>query len=124
VQIFPSFALQFAPGSDEGPLGGEADALDLGFLGEWSFRRENPRLSRLDLFGFPWILSSESRLINTLRGKSVENIFARLFLDVSRAAVDSYGFSVGRPGITHEASLAQFLIIRNQLSSELPLSAA
>jgi hypothetical protein len=29
----------------------------------------------LDSFGFPWILSSESRLINGLRGKNEQTIF-------------------------------------------------
>jgi hypothetical protein len=29
----------------------------------------------LDLFGFPWILSSESRLINGLHGKKLRNFF-------------------------------------------------
>jgi hypothetical protein len=34
----------------------------LGFLGGSLFRYENPRFELLDLFGFPWILSFESRL--------------------------------------------------------------
>jgi hypothetical protein len=33
----------------------------------------------LDFLGFPWILSSETRLINGLRGLKREQIFLALF---------------------------------------------
>jgi hypothetical protein len=42
----------------------------LGFLGRGLFRFENPRFRGLDCLVFSWILSSESRLINGLRGKN------------------------------------------------------
>jgi hypothetical protein len=38
----------------------------------------------LDLFGFPWILSSESRLINGLRGIFAEKFFLALYPRRSR----------------------------------------
>jgi hypothetical protein len=38
----------------------------------------------LDFLGFPWILSSESRLFNALRGESVANFFARFLLCAER----------------------------------------
>jgi hypothetical protein len=50
-----------------------------GFLGRSLFRCENPRFELLDLFGFPWILSSGSRLFNGLREISAEKFFAPLF---------------------------------------------
>jgi hypothetical protein len=59
------------PASGAWLLGGggpDAHPVDLGFLGAWPFRYENPRSGVLDFLGFPWILSSESRLINGLRG--------------------------------------------------------
>src|SRR4029077_7334414 len=34
----------------------------------WPFRYEAPRSRGLDFLGFPWILSSESRLFNGLHG--------------------------------------------------------
>jgi hypothetical protein len=51
----------------------------LDFLGPWLFRFENPRFRGLDFLGFPWILSSESRLINGLHGIFVEKFFVALF---------------------------------------------
>src|ERR1700722_6871696 len=52
-------------------LGGGRDAArrpGLGFLGTSPFRCENSRICGLEKLGFPWILSSESRLINGLNG--------------------------------------------------------
>jgi len=51
----------------------------MGFLGPRRFRCQNPRFRLLDSLGFPWILSSETRLINGLRGLFRENFFAPLF---------------------------------------------
>jgi hypothetical protein len=48
----------------------------LGFLGVWPFGREGPRGGGLDSLGFPWILSSESRLFNGLHGFSWEEFFS------------------------------------------------
>jgi hypothetical protein len=47
----------------------------LGFLGPSPFPCENPRSDVLDFLGFPWILSSETRLINGLRGIKRGNFF-------------------------------------------------
>jgi hypothetical protein len=71
----------------------------------------------LDFLGFPWILSSESRLFNGLRG-----IFGgKFFLTLSwrekpeRApAVET----IRKGGIVHGTSLLQFLIASNQLSCD------
>jgi hypothetical protein len=52
----------------------------LDFLGAWVFGCENPRFRVLDFLGFPWILSSESRLINGLRGISGEKFFRKSWL--------------------------------------------
>jgi hypothetical protein len=51
----------------------------LGFLGCWPFGRENPRLRGLEKLGFPWILSSETRLFNGLRRIFAEQNFSRPF---------------------------------------------
>jgi hypothetical protein len=47
----------------------------LGFLGAQRLPYENKRKPLLDFLGFPWILSSESRLIKGLRGTSVSKDF-------------------------------------------------
>jgi hypothetical protein len=52
----------------------------LDFLGPGPFGCENPRFWVLDFLGFPWILSSESRLINELRGIFAVKFFACAFL--------------------------------------------
>ena len=63
-----------------GWFGGEvATPVNLGFLGASRFGRENPHKSLLDFLGFPWILSSESRLINGLHAIFAERIFPRAF---------------------------------------------
>ena len=59
----------------------DIDAVDrLGFLGSCRFRCKIPRSDLLDSLGFPWILSSESRLFNGLRGVSREEFFSRVLL--------------------------------------------
>jgi hypothetical protein len=50
----------------------------LGFLGAWPVRRENPVYRLLDFLGFPWILSSETRLINGLYGINRQKFFVTL----------------------------------------------
>jgi hypothetical protein len=47
----------------------------LGFLGPRRFTREDDLLRLLDFLGFPWILSSELRLINGLHGINRATIF-------------------------------------------------
>jgi hypothetical protein len=60
--------------------GGDIGAVDrLGFLGSRLFHCKDPRFWGLDFLGFPWILSSESRLINGLRWIFREENFARPF---------------------------------------------
>jgi hypothetical protein len=51
----------------------------LDFLGSSLFRYENPESGRLDFLGFPWILSSKTRLINGLHGIFAETFFLALF---------------------------------------------
>jgi hypothetical protein len=68
----------------------------------------------LEKLGFPWILSSESRLINGLRG-----IFARIiFLAASclTAAGDAATEAVRMHRIIHDASLARFRLFVNRSS--------
>ena len=50
-------------------------AIILGFLGASPFGGENPSFWGLEKLGFPWILSSETRLINGLRGIFGEKFF-------------------------------------------------
>jgi hypothetical protein len=54
-------------------MGGEADLV---CLGGWAFCFGKGRLSGLEKLGFSWILSSESRLINGLRGIFHKNFFS------------------------------------------------
>jgi hypothetical protein len=60
-------------------------SIGLGFLCASRFGRENPCLGLLDFLGFPWILSSESGLINGLRDIINERFFSGL-LSVAFAA--------------------------------------
>jgi hypothetical protein len=55
------------------------DQAGLDCLGASPFPFENPRFEVLDFLGFPWILSSETRLTNGLRGIFLEKFFPRLF---------------------------------------------
>jgi hypothetical protein len=91
----------------------------LDFLGAWPFRRENPNSRLLDFLGFPWILSSESRLINGLRGIKRGNFFVAAF-SALKAADGGRGHAEAR--IIHGASLSPLPIFRNGLSfRNLPL---
>jgi hypothetical protein len=89
----------------------------LGFLGASPFGGENPSFWGLEKVGFPWILSSESRLINGLRG-----IFRKIFFmtpgspEKPERALKVEATRKG--GIVHGASLTRFLIVSKQLSSE------
>jgi hypothetical protein len=49
------------------------------FLGPAPFADENQGFWLLDFLGFPWILSSETRLINGLRGVNRAKVFLVLF---------------------------------------------
>jgi hypothetical protein len=59
--------------------GGGALVEAFGFPGSSAFRRKHPQSGALDSLGFPWILSSESRLFNELRGLKRGNSFSQLF---------------------------------------------
>src|ERR1700722_383950 len=52
-----------------------AGAVGLDCLGPCPFRSEFPYFLVLDFLGFPWILSSETRLINGLHGISLRKFF-------------------------------------------------
>jgi hypothetical protein len=90
----------------------------LGFLGRWPFRREDPNFWLLDFLGFPWILSSESRLINGLRGINGAPIFHAASSAASGAERDGAVEAMRRRRIIHESSLILILIFRNELLSE------
>jgi hypothetical protein len=91
----------------------------LGFIGASPVRRENPVYRLLDFLGFPWILSSESRLINVLRSINRPKVFLKPFVcggGADWAAAHDLGMRRGR--IAHGASLPCFPISSNKLSSE------
>jgi hypothetical protein len=67
----PPSALGQERGERERALGRGRPSLDL--LAPSLFRLENLRFRGLDFLGFPWILSSEARLINGLHGISLKN---------------------------------------------------
>jgi hypothetical protein len=54
-------------------------------LGRGPFRREIPVFMGLEKLGFPWILSSETRLINNLRWIFVLKKILAPFVDFSTA---------------------------------------
>ena len=88
------------------------------FLGPSLFRLENPRFRGLDFLGFPWILSSETRLINGLRGILVEKFFL-VFLPLGRFAAterEAAGEVSRKRRNVHKASLTHILIFSNRLS--------
>jgi hypothetical protein len=71
----------------------------------------------LDLFGFPWILSSETSLINGLHGIFRGKFFVTaLWRKKPGRALKVEAVQKG--GIAHGASLLQFLIVSKQLSSD------
>src|SRR5580692_8300342 len=73
------------PGRDDQLLARErrgrlgAGAVSLDCLGPWLFRVKFPYFVALDFLGFPWILSSESRLIKGLRWIFAEKFFLAAF---------------------------------------------
>jgi hypothetical protein len=79
----------------------------LDFLGAWPFRREKPFYRLLDFLGFPWNLSSESRLINGLRGTNDQKFFLSLLAVAAGGAwtvAHNLGVRINR--IAHGASLS------------------
>jgi hypothetical protein len=72
----------------------------------------------LDFLGFPWILSSESRLFNGLRGFFGERKFRALFCRWGGGAGTGAGIpTMQKCSMTHRASLTHFLLFCNQLPS-------
>jgi hypothetical protein len=73
----------------------------------------------LEKLGFPWILSSETRLINGLRGIFAEKFFVTLLPlgAVGAPGRNAAGEATGKRGIVHRASLTQVLIFCKQLSA-------
>jgi len=82
----------------------------LGFLGPWPFRCEGSRSWGLDFLGFPWILSSEPRLINGLTAWSGETFYRAFALAARRAGTGACGLGMRKRRIVHRASLTWILI--------------
>jgi hypothetical protein len=73
------------------------------------------RKQGLDFLGFPWILSSESRFFNGLRGIFREENFSRPFAARQRAGTGAGILTMQKRSIAHRASLTRFLLFCNQL---------
>jgi hypothetical protein len=100
------------------PRGPPACSIDLGFLGPSRFcpgRPENKAWISLDFLGFPWILSSESRLFNGLRGILREENFSRPFAARQRAGTGAGILTMQKRSVAHRASLTRFLLFCNKL---------
>jgi hypothetical protein len=78
-------------GSAASRRGSDAYPTDLGFLGPWLFRCEGHPIIGLETLGFPWILSSESTLINGLRWLFAVGIFASLSVALRGAGTGARG---------------------------------
>jgi hypothetical protein len=81
-----------------------------------------PRKARkqgLVFLGFPWILSSGSRLFNRLRGTLCEKNFARPFALRQRGGTGAGVLTMQKRSVFHRASLTRFLLFCNQLLATL-----
>jgi hypothetical protein len=79
-----------------------------------------PRTARkqgLNFLGFPWILSSESRLFNGLCRILREENFSRPFAARQRAGTGAGILTVQKRSVAHRASLTRFLLFCNELSA-------
>jgi hypothetical protein len=97
----------------------------LGFLGPWPFRCENladEAWISLDFLGFPWILSSESRLFNGLRWILREENFSRPFAARQRAGTGAGILTRQKRSVAHRASLTRFLLFCNQLPALIAIA--
>jgi hypothetical protein len=100
------------------PRGPPACSIDLDFLGPSRFCPGKPRKQGLDFLGFPWILSSESRLFNGLRGIFGGRKFLALFCRWGGGAGTGAGIpTMQKCCMTHRVSLTHFLLFCNQLPS-------
>ena len=73
-----------------------------------------PPIMRFDFLGFPWILSSESRLFNGLRWILREENFSRPFAARQRAGAGAGILTMQKRSVAHRASLTRFLLFCNQ----------
>jgi hypothetical protein len=96
------------------PRGPPACSIDLDFLGPSRFCPSTARKQGLDFLGFPWILSSESRLFNGLRGILREKNFARSFAARQPAATGAGVLTMQKRSVAHRTSLTRFLLFCNQ----------
>jgi hypothetical protein len=80
-------------------------------------RDETTRFQGLDFLGFPWILSSESRLFNELHGFFCGIFFVSLLPRFCTAAREPVVDAIRKRWVAHEASLSEILDFRNGLSS-------
>jgi hypothetical protein len=76
------------------------------------------RKQGLDLLGFPWILSSESKLFNGLRRIFGGRKFLAIFCRRGGGAGTGAGIlTMQKRSLAHRASLTHFLLFCNQLPS-------
>ena len=78
---------------------------------------QNPESGAL-ILGFPWILSSKSRLFNGLHGFFREKFFLALFPAIQPPERAPVVAAMRKCRIAHGSSLVWFLIFCNRLSSE------
>jgi hypothetical protein len=90
----------------------------LDFLGARPFSCENARQGLLDFLGFPWILSSESRLFNGLPGIFADRNFLRPFAIGGSAGEAATVSGMRKRRIAHTASLTLFLFFCKILSPQ------
>jgi hypothetical protein len=79
---------------------------------------QNPDLRLLDFFGFPWILSSESRLINGLCGIKRAKIFLRRSSAASSARTGAHGRGRAEGQNWSSTTLARLPVFSKWLSPE------
>ena len=98
-------------------LGGGRDAVrrpGLGFLETSRFAATSLDFWGLEKLGFPWILSSESILINGLHGETAQRFFrGAFFRSVRRAEREHAVEAMRKSRFVHGTSLQQFLFFCN-----------
>jgi hypothetical protein len=87
-----------------------------GFGFPWpdAFEAWKGRNQGLEKLGFPWILSSETSLINRLHGIFVGKKFVRPFALEARVGAGASGLGREKRGVAHETSLTRLLIFCNE----------
>ena len=103
-------------------------SIRLGFLGLWRFRCERPLHEPwivLDCLGFPWILSSESRLFNGLRGLKRGKFFLSPFPGVRSAGTGACGRGhaeaqdCSRAKLTLVSDFLQEIVVRVSVADDM-----